>query len=145
MTELSEDWEPLVEEMFALTRAALANAYVPICDFPVAACLKAEQSRLFVGVNIENAVPGQSVCAETSALGAMIVSGARRLEHILVLGGSEKLKQFCSPCGGCRQRLLEFCDQSTLIHLVRLDGRRFTTPFFNLMPNAENLRTGRSR
>jgi cytidine deaminase len=130
-----QESDTLVNEMYLVARMALEHAYVPNCRFPVSACIKATGPSLFVGVNIENTVPSQSICAETTALGAMVASGQRRLEHLVVLGGREDLRQFCPPCGGCRQRLLEFADEATLVHLFRLDGQSITVRLYDLIPH----------
>ncbi|MGE3305610.1 MAG: cytidine deaminase, partial [Rhizobiaceae bacterium] len=99
--------------------------------FPVGACLRGEGGQLFVGVNVENPVPAMSFCAETSALGAMISAGERRLTDVLVIGGTD---DFCPPCGGCRQRLMPFAHAGTMVHLFTEGGRRQTIPFADLLP-----------
>lgn len=123
----------LITAMFDAALAARKNAYVPGCDFPVGACLRNESGALFVGVNVENPVPAMSICAETTALGALIASGSRHISDVLVIGGTLDL---CPPCGGCRQRLMPFADAGTLVHLCTIDGRRETIPFTRMLPMA---------
>ena len=40
----------------------------------------------------------------------------------------------CAPCGGCRQRLREFADQDTPIHLADMTRVRRTTSLAELLP-----------
>lgn len=77
--------DDLIFRMLEAARSAHLNTYVPYCRFPVSACVKGEGSGLYVGVNVDNKVPGQTVCAESVALGSLIAVGERRLTHILVL------------------------------------------------------------
>lgn len=125
--------DELIERMFAVADQARGHAHVPRCNFPVGACLKGAGSALFAGANVENAVPSQSICAETAALGAMIVAGERHLSHILVVGGRHA-SEFCPPCGGCRQRLAQFAESSTMVHLCTSDGRRRSTFLTEMLP-----------
>jgi cytidine deaminase len=120
-----------IDAMVAAAFAARHYAHVPYCRFPVGACLKAEGPELFVGVNVENPVPSMSLCAETSALAAMIASGARRLSHVLIVSGNEEL---CQPCGGCRQRLMPFADSTTMVHLCTASGYRESISFSKILP-----------
>jgi cytidine deaminase len=125
--------DELIERMFTVADHARVHAYVPHCNFPVGACLKGAGPALFAGANIENAVLSQSVCAETAALGAMIVAGERHLSHVLIVGG-RIASQFCPPCGGCRQRLAQFGDLTTMVHLCTSDGRRRSARLSELLP-----------
>lgn len=127
----------IIDAMFDAALAARKNAYVPGCNFPVGACLRGEGGMLFVGVNVENPVPAMSICAETSALGAMISAGDRRLTDVLVIGGTEDL---CPPCGGCRQRLMPFAHAGTMVHLCTEGGRRETLPFVDMLPLVPGIR-----
>ena len=127
------DLDELIERMFEVAEAARRNAHVPNCHFPVGACLRGDGPALFAGANVENPVPSQSICAETAALGAMIVAGERRLTHVLIIGGRAE-PQFCPPCGGCRQRLAQFADATTMVHLCRSDGKRQSTYLWEMLP-----------
>lgn len=129
-----ENQDSVVQKMFAAAIAVHKNAVVPYCNFPVSACVKGKGTALYVGVNIDNKVPGQTVCAESVALGSMIAAGEDRLSHVLVIAGASGMERFCMPCGGCRQRLLGFSDENTLVHTCLHDGRIMSRPLFDLMP-----------
>ncbi|MEO4042160.1 cytidine deaminase [Hoeflea sp. CAU 1731] len=127
--------DDLIYRMLEAARSAHRNAYVPYCRFPVSACVKGEGAGLYVGVNIDNKVPGQTVCAESVALGSMIAAGECRLTQVLVLGGHPGTTQYCMPCGGCRQRLYEFADDKTLVHSCLHDGRVASYSLLDLLPS----------
>ncbi len=121
-------------------RAARANAYAPYSRFAVGAAIRAEDGKLYAGANVENAAYPEGQCAETSAIGAMIAAGARRIEAMVVLADGDAL---CAPCGGCRQRIREFAEPATEIHLCGPDGVRRTITVGELLPlsfGPENLK-----
>ncbi|NIC06456.1 cytidine deaminase [Billgrantia bachuensis] len=119
--------------------AARGNAYAPYSRHPVGAMVESESGARFFGANVEVA-HYKGLCAEASAIAAMVSAGERRLRHVYVIGPGEHL---CSPCGDCRQRIREFADAETRIHVVDVEGRllkRYTME--QLLPDAfgpENL------
>lgn len=99
-------------EMLNAARAVQRHAHAPYSGFKVGAALLDEHGRVHVGCNVENAAYPQSQCAEASAIGALIASGAREVRAVVVVGeGDEPV----TPCGGCRQRLREFAALDTAV------------------------------
>ncbi len=86
-------------------RRAQSAAYAPYSGFRVGAALLAADGRTFVGANVENAAYPVTICAERVALPAAVVAGVRRFIALAVIGDGEGP---CTPCGMCRQVLLEF-------------------------------------
>ena len=97
----------LVQALWDAARAAQANAYAPYSHYAVGAAVLDDQGVVHAGCNVENAAYPQGWCAEATALGALVMSGARRVRAVLVLGGGGA---WITPCGGCRQKLREFCE-----------------------------------
>lgn len=120
--------------------AARGNAYAPYSRHPVGAMVESESGARHFGANVEVA-HYKGLCAEASAIAAMVSAGERRLRHVYVIGPGEHL---CTPCGDCRQRIREFADAATRIHVVDAEGRllkRYTME--ELLPDAfgpENLK-----
>ncbi|MEE8270658.1 MAG: cytidine deaminase [Alphaproteobacteria bacterium] len=127
---MSDDFDAL----FAAATAARANAYAPYSSFPVGAALRAPDGRIFAACNVENAAYPQGQCAEASAIGVMVASGATRIAEVVVLGGEVGDGLLCSPCGGCRQRLREFAAPDAPIHVCGPEGLRRTTTLAELLP-----------
>lgn len=63
----------------------------------------AEDGRVFLGCNVENASYGLTVCAERNALAAAVLAGAHPVA-VAIVGNQHDLL----PCGACRQVLAEF-------------------------------------
>jgi cytidine deaminase len=122
-----------VEQLFTLAKQARARAYAPYSRFPVGAALRTQTGALFAGCNVENAAYPLGVCAETSAISAMVAAGESRIAEILVLGpGPEKL----APCGACRQRIAEFIRDGGLVHLADPAGDVKSLTIGELLPHA---------
>jgi cytidine deaminase len=113
--------------------AARANAHAPYSRYHVGAALRAEDGRIHAGANVENAAYPEGICAETAAIAAMVLSGARRIRDIVVLGDGSAL---CAPCGGCRQRIREFAGPDTVIHLAGAGGIERSLTIDELLPLA---------
>jgi cytidine deaminase len=88
-------------ELLERADAVAARAYAPYSNFFVGAAARARDGRVFEGTNVENAAYPLGVCAEKTALGRAVCEGARP-------GEVEALAVTASPCGGCRQWLVEF-------------------------------------
>lgn len=86
-------------------RAAQAKAYAPYSRFHVGAAVLDDQGRIHAGCNVENAAYPEGVCAEASALSAMVLAGSTHARAVLVVGTGGA---WITPCGGCRQKLREF-------------------------------------
>lgn len=113
--------------------AALANAYVPYSAHPVAAVMETPDGRRFTGCNVEVA-HYKGICAEGSAISAMVTAGQRELSRVYVMGPGEHL---CTPCGDCRQRIREFATPDTEIVVVSRDGEILKTYTMQaLLPDA---------
>jgi cytidine deaminase len=120
----------------ALIDAALKvrhHAYAPYSQFKVGAALRAEDGRIFVGANVENAAYPEGICAEAAALGALIAAGAR---HVTAAAVASAGGEPCPPCGGCRQKLVEFADADIPVHLATASGARRTLRLGDLFPES---------
>ncbi|MEE4329570.1 MAG: cytidine deaminase, partial [Wenzhouxiangella sp.] len=109
------------------------RAYVPYSGFPVAALILSERGQWFGGCNVETA-HYKSVCAEASAISAMVGAGEREIRSIHILGPDGTA---CAPCGDCRQRLREFGGDRVRVRLVSNTGRTLgDTSIAELLPDA---------
>ena len=60
-------------------REASKNAYAPYSNFPVGACVLAQNGKAYVGCNVENASYGLTICAERNAIASAIVDGQTKI------------------------------------------------------------------
>ncbi|QEA40609.1 cytidine deaminase [Pistricoccus aurantiacus] len=95
------------------------RAYAPYSNHPVGALVESESARRYAGANVETA-HYKGICAEASAIAAMVSAGERRLQRVYVIGPGEHL---CTPCGDCRQRIREFATVDTRILVLDAQGR----------------------
>ncbi len=94
------DWDRLR----AAAREAAAVAYAPYSHFQVGAAALVDDGRIITGCNVENASYGLTLCAECGLVSTLHATGGGRLRAVVVVSGSG---QPCTPCGRCRQLLLE--------------------------------------
>lgn len=93
------------EQLIAQAESALQYAYAPYSQYRVAAALLTEDGEVFTGVNIENASYGATICAERVAVFKAVSSGKLKFKALALVTGQG---DFPTPCGMCRQVLVEF-------------------------------------
>ncbi|KMK75956.1 cytidine deaminase [Alkalihalobacillus pseudalcaliphilus] len=121
--------EQLIEEALI----ARENAYVPYSKFAVGAALLLESGEVVHGANIENASYGLSNCAERTALFKAYSDNKKAIKAVAVVADTEGP---CSPCGACRQVLIELCSKETPVILSNLKGDIQETKVIDLLPGA---------
>lgn len=104
----------LVEDLIDLAIRQLDFSYTPYSHFKVGAALLAKDGKVYTGCNIENAAFSPTNCAERTAFFKAVSEGVKEFDAICVVGGKEGvLTEYASPCGVCRQVMMEFCDPDT--------------------------------
>jgi cytidine deaminase len=113
-------------QLYETAVAAAERAYAPYSNFHVGAAVRARDGRIFEGVNVENAAYPLGVCAERSALVRAVVEGCRP-------GDLDAIAITASPCGGCRQWLIEFGIRSVVY--ANNDGDVVSSTAAELLPD----------
>jgi cytidine deaminase len=124
-TDLPEQEQRLVDKAYE----AMENAYAPYSEFKVGACALMDDGSFILGNNQENAAFPSGICAERVALfyaGANFPNKKVLTLCIVAKGDLMPASQLLSPCGGCRQVMLESENrqkQTIRVILVNQDKR----------------------
>lgn len=113
--------------------AVRKNAYAPYSKFKVGAALRAESGAEYVGCNVENIASPEGTCAEAGAIAAMVASGDTRFTEAAVIADSPEP---VTPCGGCRQKLIEFAAPGARITMATTSGKTIDMAVSDLLPGA---------
>ncbi len=118
------DWKLLRDKAISVS----SGAYAPYSKFPVGAAALVDDGRIVVGCNVENVSYGLGLCAECAVVCALHSSGGGRLLALACVDGSGAV---LTPCGRCRQVLLEHGGPAMLI-----DHTSGPRPLGELLPDA---------
>ena len=92
------------DELKAAAVEVMGRAYAPYSHYPVGAAALADDGRVVVGCNVENAAYGVVLCAECGLVSQLHASGGGRLTHFVCVNADGDV---IMPCGRCRQLLFE--------------------------------------
>lgn len=121
------------EELIERAKEARKRAYVPYSQFAVGAALQAADGRIYLGCNIENASFGLTNCAERTALFKAVSEGKTQFVALAVVAD---INDPVTPCGACRQVLIEFCPPDMPVILANYTGKQKVTTVSQLLPGA---------
>ena len=111
------------QELVRLALGARERAYAPYSKFQVGAALLTGTGRVYQGCNIECASYTPTNCAERTAFFKAVSEGHRDFDTIVIAGRSD---DYCVPCGTCRQVMMEFAPDLTVICLNKKgESRKF--------------------
>ncbi len=129
-SELSESDATLLQA----AEKASQHAYAPYSQFFVGAALKLENGKTLLGTNQENVAYPSGLCAERVALfSASTNYPEETIEAMAITVNTKKtvLSEPLSPCGNCRQVIMEYQNkQKKPIRLI-LGGQGDTVWIFN--------------
>lgn len=115
------------------SKKARQFAYSPHSNFSVGAALLDEDGKIYHGCNIENASYGLTNCAERTAIFTAISAGVRKFKALAIVGDTDDP---ITPCGACRQVMIEFFDENMPIFCTNLKGDVYETTVGKLLPGA---------
>jgi cytidine deaminase len=91
------------DNLIKLAVEARNMAYAPYSNFLVGAALQTSDGTVFTGCNVENTSYGLCICAERTAICKAVSEGHQKFLAIAVAANP-----FATPCGACRQFIVEF-------------------------------------
>jgi cytidine deaminase len=123
------DWTRLLHA----ASQARQHSYAPYSAFRVGAAVLTADGTLYAGCNIENASYGATCCAERVALFQAVSAGqqARSFRALVVTAATA---QPISPCGMCRQVLVELCPPDMPICMANEAGASRIVTVEQLLP-----------
>ena len=104
--------EPNDRELIAAARDVLRKNYRP-GRHTVGAAVRCSSGRIYTGVNVEAC--GYGPCAEPIAIGAAFTAGEREIVGVVAVHKQGDEYPVLSPCGNCRQLLVDYAAQATVI------------------------------
>jgi cytidine deaminase len=129
-----------IGRLVAAAEQASERAYAPFSNFYVGAAILTESGDIFTGCNVENSCYGLTNCAERTAIFTAVAAGALSAERALVaVAVVHRQGAACSPCGACRQVILEFGPEATVIYRAQ-NGEITQTTTRELLPEGFRLR-----
>lgn len=137
-----------VKNLIAKTLEIRKNAYAPYSDFYVGAVLLTKSGKIYTGTNVENSSYPVGLCAERNVFSHAVSDGEREFELLVIAGGRAdenpyNLKNYCSPCGMCRQFMNEFCPSDFMIIIAKSTDEYRACTMSELLPvsfGADNLK-----
>lgn len=114
-----------LSRLYTAALTARELAYAPYSGFKVGAALLTDSGQVVVGVNVENAAYGSTICAERTAICSAVAQGAGRPLAICVVT-DVAADRLSPPCGACCQVIAEF-EPSLPVTLANLHGDRVQT------------------
>lgn len=117
------------EALIQAACAARGKAYAPYSQYQVGAAILVDDGRIFTGVNVENASYSLTICAERTAVFKAVSEGYQNILAVAVC-----TENAGSPCGACRQVLVEFAGDIP-VWLVDAGGNGRQTTLYDLLPD----------
>lgn len=122
------------EKLIQLAKQAQEKAYSPYSKFSVGAALITEEGDIFTGCNIENISYSLTICGERTAIAKMISEKGPGTK-IKAIATTTKADITCSPCGACRQVILEFSNPDSVV-IYKSEEDYVTVPVAHILPGA---------
>jgi cytidine deaminase len=93
------------KDLIAAAKKYRENAYAPYSKFKVGAAVLTKKGNVYGGCNIENSSFPVTNCAERTAIFKAVSEGEQEFAAIALIADTPGP---CSPCGACRQVMVEF-------------------------------------
>ena len=130
-------------ELVKLALEARKMSYSPYSGFSVGAALLCDDGTVYKGCNIENSAFSPTNCAERTAFFKAVSEGKRDFVKIAVVGGESDIeipRNYCPPCGMCRQVMKEFCSSDFEIIIAKNENDFKIKTILELLPESFDKR-----
>jgi cytidine deaminase len=111
-------------------RNSLRRSYSPYSRFRVGAAILTKKGKVYTGCNIEISTFALTLCAERTAIFKAVSEGERHFKAIAVCSDEDG---FTSPCGACRQVLMDLAGDIEFV-MSRRNGEMKVMKLSKLLP-----------
>lgn len=112
------DKEQIYKQLLDYAQQISKNSYSPYSKFKVGAVVLCEDNKVFCGTNVENVSYGLSMCAERVAIFMAVANGCKQIKAVAIYSKKGNV----TPCGACRQVILEFSKNADIIYNTGKDN-----------------------
>ncbi|ORX64558.1 cytidine deaminase [Anaeromyces robustus] len=127
--ELTED---LIQELIKESQKGKSFSYSPYSHFAVGAAILTKSGKIYRGCNVENASYGGAICAERTACVKAVSEGEQEFVAIAISSNSD---DYITPCGFCRQFLVEF-GKNLIVIETKKNGEYVKRTLEDLLPES---------
>lgn len=124
-----KSWKELIEKAKAVQGARKVSPFIDAGG--VAAAILTESDNIYIGVSIDTSCT-LGMCAERNAIANMITNGENRIKRLVCVMRSGELG---SPCGACREYLMQLSKDSPNIEILLDEETEKTVTLGELMPD----------
>ena len=100
------------KELVLLAKKAKENSYSPYSHYSVGCAIELSDGSVITGCNVENVSYGLTNCAERTAIFKGVSENKKDFKKFAIIGDETSI---CYPCGACRQVIMEFAPNATII------------------------------
>lgn len=104
------------EQIINEAKEASKTSYSVYSGYQVGAAIELKDGSIIHGANVENAVYGLTMCAERVAMFKMYSMGYKK-EDVVNFGLYVNSDKLGTPCGSCRQVMVELIPMDTVVHM----------------------------
>lgn len=111
-----DELDPEILNLFSIAEEMLEQSYSPYSNFKVSSALITNDGKIFKGCNQENASYPLCICAERVALyNYGTVKDRTDIKSLVIMAKNptKMMMEPVSPCGACRQVIVEFEDKQS--------------------------------
>ncbi len=126
-----------IETLIELAKQVSQKAYCPYSQFSVGSAILLSNGEIYSGCNVENISYGLSLCAERNAISHAVTQSEEKIELQMVVVYTPTATP-TSPCGACRQVILEFANDNTQILCICDSDQQLKIRIEDLLPHAFN-------
>jgi cytidine deaminase len=135
--KMSKNSTASVSGIISAATRAKEKSEAKFSHFRVGAAIETAAGKIYSAFNVESSSYGLSMCAERIALWTAINAGETKFSRVAIVSDA---KDFCTPCGACRQVMFELAGDVE-IFLTNRSGDVRNYKLSKLLPEAFTSKT----